>query len=337
MDIRKKYLLWMAGMAAAVLLFSIFALCAGQYHIDPVRVFQELTGRAPGGTADNVHTVLFNIRIPRILMTLIAGAGLASSGAAFQSLFANPLATPDTLGVANGASFGAVLAILMGFGAVEVQLMALAFGVLAVMLVFFVTRGMGQRNPSMLMVILAGIVISSLFSALVSLVKYVADPQDVLPVITFWLIGRFSEITRASMLMSVPLILAGCILIYLLRFRLNALSLSEDEAKALGVNLRLIRILVIAAAAMTTASVVSVCGVIGWVGLLVPHIARMLFGNDNRFIVPASILFGGLFMLVIDTIARCATTSEIPVSILTAVIGAPLFIILLRRTGGMRL
>ena len=324
-------------MAGAILVCSVAALCLGQFRISLSAVIQELFGPGPEGVKDNVHTVLFNIRIPRILMALAAGAGLASSGAAFQSLFANPLATPDTLGVANGASFGASLGILLGGGSVTVQLLALIFGACAVLLVFLVTRRMGQRQGSVLMIVLAGLVISSLFSALVSLVKYIADPQDVLPVITFWLLGRFSGITKASMLFGIPLILLGTLIVFFLRFRLNVLSLSEDEARSLGVNLKLIRILVIAAASMTTASVVSVCGVIGWVGLLIPHISRMLFGNDNRYVVPSSILSGALFMVIVDTLARCVTASEIPVSIVTAIIGAPVFILLLRKTGGIHL
>jgi len=335
MEQRRKFVIWCVVMLAAILAFGIVALCAGQFHIDVSRVFSELFGSTEA-VKDNVHTVIFNIRIPRILMALVAGAGLASSGAAFQSLFANPLATPDTLGVANGASFGAALGILLGFSGLEVQLSALAFGIVAVLLVYLVTKSRRSWRTSVLMLILAGMVISSLFSALVSLIKYVADPQDVLPVITFWLLGSFSGITKNNMLLSVPLILAGTALIFLLRFRLNVLSLPEEEARSLGINLRLVRILVVAAASLTTASVVSVCGVIGWVGLLIPHISRMLFGNDNRYVVPSSILSGGLFMLLVDTLARCVTSAEIPVSILTAVIGAPVFIILLRKTGGLR-
>lgn len=323
-------------MLLAILSFGLFALCAGQFQIDAGTVFAELFG-AGNAAQKNVHTVIFNIRIPRVLMALVAGAGLSASGAAFQSLFANPLATPDTLGVANGASFGAALGILLGGGGLAVQLSALGFGIVAVLLVYVVTRSRRSRRTSVLMLILAGMVISSLFAALVSLIKYVADPQDVLPVITFWLLGSFSGITKNAMLLSVPLILAGTVLIFLLRFRLNVLSLPEEEARSLGINLKLIRILVIAAAALTTASVVSVCGVIGWAGLLIPHISRMLFGNDNRYVVPSAILSGGLFMLLVDTLARCVSASEIPVSILTAVIGAPVFIILLRKTGGLRL
>ena len=338
MTLKRKFRITMIIIAAAILGVSLFAHCAGQFRISPDRVFAELFGLNSAQEAgDNVKTVLFNIRVPRILMALIAGAGMASSGAAFQSLFANPLATPDTLGVANGASFGACLGILLGGGSMEVQLLALAFGAAAVLLVFAVTRRMGTRHDSILMIILAGLVISSLFAALVSLIKYIADPQDVLPVITFWLLGRFSGVTKNSMLLGIPLILIGIVIIFFLRFRLNALSLPEEEAKSLGINLKLVRVLVIAAASMITASVVSVCGVIGWVGLLIPHISRMLFGNDNRYVVPSSLLCGALFMLVVDTIARCATGAEIPVSILTAIIGAPVFIVLLRKTGGLHL
>ena len=324
-------------MAGLILVCSLIALCMGQFRIEPSVVLKELftLGKAEG-VKDNIRTTLFNIRIPRICMSLVAGAGLAASGAAFQSLFSNPLATPDTLGVANGASFGAALGILLGGGWASVQGLALLFGIMAVVLVFAVTRGMRSGGPSILMLILAGMVISSLFSALVSLIKYVADPQDILPVITFWLMGRFSGVTRNSLLLSLPLIAGGILLIFLLRFRLNVLSLSTEEARSMGINLRLLRTLVISAAAMTTASVVSVCGVIGWVGLLIPHISRMLFGNDNRYVVPASILSGALFMLLVDTLARCANAAEIPVSILTAVIGAPVFILLLRRTGGLK-
>ena len=331
-----RFRICMIITAAVILAMFFAAICMGQFQISISQVFSEIFGRTAEGAKSNVHTVIFNIRIPRIVMALISGAGLAVSGAAFQSLFANPLATPDTLGVANGASFGAALGLLLGYGSFGVQVLALAFGIAAVALVFVVTRGLGKSSPSMIMLILAGLVISSLFAALVSLVKYVADPQDTLPAITFWLMGRFSNITKANMLLSIPFIAAGTILILLLRFRLNALSLSEDEAKAMGIDLKRVRIMVIIAASMTTAAVVSVCGVIGWVGLLIPHISRMLFGNDNRYVVPASLMFGAVFMLVIDTIARCVTAAEIPVSILTAVIGAPVFIILLRKTGGLK-
>ncbi|MBR4445598.1 MAG: iron ABC transporter permease [Solobacterium sp.] len=327
----RLYRLCMIAAIVCTAAFALAALCMGRYTIPLAEVFKEFFGG--GSEMANVHTVLFQIRIPRILLSILAGAGLAASGCAFQSLFGNPLATPDTLGIANGASFGAAAGILLGLQAIGVQTCALAAGLLAVVLVFAVTGG---KRSSMIMVVLAGMVISSLFSALVSLVKYVADPQDVLPVITFWLMGSLSSVTVKSLLYGAPFILTGIIILYLLRYRLNVLSLAEDEARALGVDLRLLRGLVIAASASITASVVALCGVIGWVGLLVPHIARMLFGNSNARILPASLVFGGLFLLCVDTAARCIAAAEIPVSILTAVIGAPVFILLLRKTGGIQ-
>ena len=320
--------------AAATLLLAFLALGLGRFSIPPgevLRILLPVGGEAPRATA---LTTVLSIRVPRILMALLCGAGLAASGAAFQALFANPLATPDTLGVASGASFGAAFAILLGMGSLGVQSTSLLMGLAAVGLVFVVSASRGGR--SMLMVILAGMVVSSLFSALVSLVKVVADPQDVLPTITFWLMGRLSGVTHKTLRLAAPLILSGLGVLFLLRFRLNALALPQDEARSLGLNLPRLRLAVILAGAAVTAAVVATCGVIGWVGLLVPHIARLCFGDDNRRVIPASILFGALFMLLVDTVARTASAAEIPVSILTAVIGAPVFILLLRKAGGIR-
>lgn len=311
------------------------AVTMGQYGITLKEVAATISPSLFSDTEVSavMKTVIWNIRIPRICLSLLAGAGLAVSGAAFQGLFANPLATPDTLGVATGASFGAVLGILFGFSGIGIQLTAMVMGIAAVAMAFSISRIKGFS--SMLMIVLAGMVISSLFSALVSLVKFAADPQDVLPSITYWLMGSFSSTTKEMLFIGAPLIIGGIVLIFFLRWKLNSMSLSEEEAKALGVPVRRIRILIIVASAMVTASVVSMCGQIGWVGLLIPHIAKMIFGTDNRSVVPASIVFGAVFMLVIDTAARCMTESEIPVSILTAVVGAPFFIILLRKTGGL--
>ncbi len=334
MNKNHRYHILMTVCIAALLAAVLAALCLGAFPITPSQVFGELFGQL--SDQKTVHTVIFNIRLPRVAMSIIAGAGLAAAGAAFQSLFANPLASPDTLGTANGAGFGAVLGILLGFSTLGLQLTGLLFGILAVLLVFLVTGGMKERmRGSMVTLILAGLVISSLFSALISLVKYTADPQDVLPVITFWLMGRFSSVTTSQLLTAAPFILAGILIIFLFRNRLNAVSLSEEEARSLGVHIKPARMILILASSMITASVVSTCGVIGWVGLLIPHIARMLLGNDNRRVVPASIVMGGLFLLIMDTIARCATASEIPVSILTAILGAPMFILILRKTGGI--
>lgn len=334
MKFSKKYRILMITGIIALILCGIIAICLGQFNIPIKAVVDELTG-VPSGVV-NAHSVIYKVRLPRVLLSMLAGAGLSIAGIAFQCMFSNPLATPDTLGAANGASFGAAFGILLGFNSTGIQLLALFFGMLAIGLVFVVTTSGNGTKRSMIMIILAGMVVSSMFQALVSMTKYVADPQDQLPEITFWLMGSFSNVNQKSLIMGAPLIIVGIIIIYLLRFRLNSLSLSEDEAKSLGINIPLVRSLVIITASMITASIVSISGVIGWVGLLVPHIMRMLLGNDNRRTVPACIVYGALFMLIVDTIARCATKAEIPVSILTSVIGAPVFVLLLRKTGGIK-
>lgn len=322
----------------SVIILPFIAITIGRF---PITLTQFLASLFPSCFPDvtvsqSVHTVIFNIRLPRIILSLLAGAGLSVAGAAFQALFSNPLATPDTLGVATGASFGAVIGILCKFPSWAIQLAALAAGILAVVLVYAVSAIKGQHGSSIIMIVLAGMVISALFSALVSLVKYVADPQDVLPAITFWLLGSLSGTTKLTLLQGAPFIVLGIVVIFFLRWKLNLMTLSEDEATSLGVPVKRIRLLVILGATMITAAVVSMCGLIGWVGLLIPHISRMAFGNNNKSVVPASIGLGAIFMLVIDTIARSVTGSEIPVSILTSIIGAPFFIILLRKTGGIQ-
>ena len=329
----RKYRVCMITGCIATLFLALIALCLGQYTIALQDVIKVLTLQEVDLV--NAETVIFNIRIPRILVSLIVGSGLASAGASFQALFSNPLATPDTLGCANGASFGAALGILLGLNALGIQISALIFGILAVVLVFVFTRY--RHANQIMMIILGGMVVSSLFSALVSLVKYVADPNDVLPVITFWLMGSFSNSTVRSLYTGVPMIILGMMILYLMRYRMNALSLKEEEAASLGINVRKNRMIVIVASSLITASVVSMCGVVGWVGLLIPHISRMLFGNNHTKVIPGCIVFGALFMLIIDTIARCMYQAEIPVSILTAIIGAPVFLLLLRKTGGIEI
>ena len=327
---KNRYSAVMTGTMIVLVIFALYALCIGQYSISFEDLIRALTGKQPPA---NVITVLFKIRLPRILVSIGAGAGLSAAGAAFQSMFANPLATPDTLGTSNGASFGAALAILLGLGTFGIQLSALLAGLLAIALVFVVS-GASKKNVSILTVVLSGMVISSLFSALVSFVKFVADPNDVLPVITYWLMGSFSSINLKSLYTGLPLILIGTVILYLIRYRMNVLSLSKEESISLGVNLPLIRTVIIVSSALVTASVTAMCGVISWVGILIPHIARMLVGNDNSRVIPCSIVCGSLFLLVIDTLARTIAISEIPVSILTSMIGAPVFIALLKKTGG---
>lgn len=324
-------LIFLLPFAAAVICIGI-----GRYNISPAESLGILLSLLTGREVDpQGWSVIYHVRLPRILLALSVGMGLSVSGASFQSLFSNPLATPDTLGVATGASFGAVLALLFTRNILVVQLAALFMGLTALAGTCLISRLNGKS--SILMVVLGGMVVSSLFQALVSLAKYVADPEEDLPAITYWLMGSMSRATYQGLAVGIPLILLGVAVLFLLRWRLNILSLQEDETKALGIDVKKLRLIVMAAATLVTAACVSLCGQVGWVGLLIPHAARMLYGSDNRKIIPVSIGLGSAFMVAIDTASRAATAAEIPVSILTAIIGAPFFIILLRKTGGARL
>lgn len=325
----RRFRLVMAGLVLLALAASLTALFAGRYGLPSSDI---LTALLHPETHSPAASVVWDVRVPRILLALLAGAGLAASGAAFQALFANPLAAPDTLGVATGASFGAVLGILWGWGAFAIQCLSVLSGLAAIALVVLVSRTRTGGGGSILMIVLAGMVVGALFTALVSLVKYAADPQDVLPSITFWLMGSMTGATTSAILTGLPLLIAGGLVLWLLRWRLNAATLPAEEAASLGINVPLLRAAVILAATLMTASVVSLCGLIGWVGLLVPHAARLIFGAGNDRVLPASMVLGGIFLLVIDTLARTMTESEIPVSILTALVGAPVFILLMRRT-----
>lgn len=312
---------------------AIICLGFGRYSITVRETIEVLLNGLKGNVDEGMtYSVIFNVRLPRIFLAMLVGSGLACAGAAFQGLFTNPMATPDTLGVASGASFGAVLAMMFDANLIVIQLMALVFGLLACYITYNISKLKGKS--SIVMIVLGGMVVSSLFQAFVSLAKYLADPQDKLPSITYWLMGSMSAASYHTLLLGGPFIIIGIVLIFALRWRLNILSLNEEEAKSMGINLKFMRILVIIAASLITSACVSMCGQVGWIGLLIPHIARMIMGSNNKTVIPVSISMGAVFMLIIDTFARSATSAEIPLSILTAIIGAPFFISLLRKTGG---
>ena len=275
-------------------------------------------------------SVPFAASLPERLITFRSvGAGLTCAGDTFQSLFSNPLATPDILGVTSGTCVGAILAIILSCSILETQLIALVFGLVSV---FFTLKIAGKNNSgSMVYLVLAGVIASSLFNAIGSLLKYTADPQDKLPEITYWLMGSFTSATYKKLIVGSPLILIGIAIIFLLRWRLNILSLSEDEAKSSGIDIKKTRMLFILASTVITASCVSMCGQVGWIGLLIPHCARMLVGSNNRYVIPISISLGACFMILIDTLSRTISVIELPLSILTAIIGAPVFISLLSK------
>ena len=309
---------------------GILCMCFGRMKLPVSDVINSICSIFTG-EIDNlqVYTVVVNLRLPRILMAIIVGAGLTCAGDTFQSLFSNPLATPDILGVTSGTCVGAILAIILSCSILETQLIALVFGLVSV---FFTLKIAGKNNSgSMVYLVLAGVIASSLFNAIGSLLKYTADPQDKLPEITYWLMGSFTSATYKKLIVGSPLILIGIAIIFLLRWRLNILSLSEDEAKSSGIDIKKTRMLFILASTVITASCVSMCGQVGWIGLLIPHCARMLVGSNNRYVIPISISLGACFMILIDTLSRTISVIELPLSILTAIIGAPVFISLLSK------
>ena len=307
-------------------------LCFGRMNVPVGEVLTALRTALTGESTSNVqnYSIVINLRLPRILMAIIVGAGLSCAGNTYQSLFSNPLATPDILGVTSGTCVGAILAIILSCSILETQLIALVFGLISVC---FTLKIAGKSDGrSMVYLVLAGTIASSLFNALGSLLKYTADPQDKLPEITYWLLGSFTSASYQKILIGCPLIVAGIIIIYLLRWRLNILSLSDDEARASGINIKQTRMLFIVASTLVTASAVSMCGQVGWIGLLIPHASRMLVGSNNRYVVPLSLSLGASFMILIDTLSRSISIIELPLSILTAIIGAPAFISLLNKT-----
>ena len=328
----KLSLSWRIFLLILPIVTGFVCLGIGRVPIPPAEVLAALTG-SPGVSVMTGMT-LWNLRLPRILLAALAGAGLSVAGCAFQSLFANPLATPDTLGVASGASFGAALGLLLGLPLLGMQLTALIMGGVAVALTWLAGTG---KSKGLSTVVLAGIMMGSLFNAMVSLVKFIADEESQLPAITYWLMGGLNNAAFETLLIGAPPILAGILLVYLLRWRMNLLPLSEDEARSSGVNIPLLRGTVVVCATMVTASCVSMCGQVGWVGLLVPHMCRMKFGSNHLSLLPASVSFGAAFLMIVDTVARSACPQEIPISILTAIIGAPFFIILMRKSGGWSL
>lgn len=276
---------------------------------------------------DTIDTIVFQVRLPRIIGGILVGASLSLSGAVYQGMFKNPLVSPDILGVSSGAAFGAALAIYLSFNTAGIQVTSFIFGLIAVGLVYLISTKI--KEEPIISLVITGVLVGSIFTALTSLIKYLADTEDKLPTITFWLMGSLSSISpRDIKVIAVPIIL-GIIPLFILRWKLNVLSLEEDEAKTLGLDTGKIRIIVIICSTLITAASVSVSGMIGWIGLVIPHLSRMIVGPDYRILIPTTLLLGSTYLLLIDNIARGLTTVEIPLGILTSLIGAPFFIFLL--------
>jgi iron complex transport system permease protein len=317
-------------MLPVVLFFGSFMI--GRYPVSPSDVMLAIGSvfvPIKANLDPTIYTVVWEIRLPRIIAAMIVGAALSISGAAFQGTFQNPLVSPDLLGVSSGAGFGAAVAILFSFSMLMIQTTAFLFGLVAVVLTYFLSKKF--KGNAILMMVLGGIAIAALFSAFISCIKYLADPDSKLPEIVYWLMGSLSAVSSRSLLMIVGPVFIGFSVLLLISWKINVLSMGDDEARALGVDTEKMRLLVILCCTLLTAASVSISGIIGWVGLVIPHAARMIVGPDHSKLLPASISLGSSFLLLVDNVCRSATSIEIPLGILTAIIGAPFLIYLLQK------
>nr|WP_232788151.1 iron ABC transporter permease [Mameliella alba] len=313
-------------LALALVLMAFGAVMVGPFGLSPGDVLRTLVGQGdPQATI-----VIWNIRLPRVAAALLVGAALAAAGASYQALFRNPLVSPDILGVSAGAGLGAVAGIFLSLPVAAIQASAFVGGMAAVGVVTLVAAAVRGADRTLTLV-LVGVVIGALAGAATSLLKVLADPYDQLPAITFWLLGSLASVTSADILPALPAVLVGLVPLALLRWQINVLSMGDEEARALGVEAGRTRFLVIAAATLVTASVTALAGVVGWVGLVIPHVARMLVGPGFGRLLPVSALIGAGYLLAVDTLARTIAPVEVPLGILTAVIGAPFFVVLLAR------
>lgn len=320
-----------AGLLALFAAAFVINLCVGRFSVPAGRALELIWL----GIADPTRElgaiderIVLLVRAPRVVLAALAGAGLALSGAALQGVFRNPLVSPDILGISQGAAFGGALGIMLGIWGLPLIAMVFISGMVALILVGMLSRINGRTET--VTVILCGLVVSSMFSAVVSLLQFVADPNTSLPAIVYWLMGSFATATWERTLIAAPGLTLGGALLWMLRFRLNILSLDEAEAQSLGANTTRERWLVFGLIAVIVGSQVAVSGIIGWIGIVIPHAARLLVGHDHRALLPAAVVLGAGFMVIIDTLARTATAAEIPLGVITALVGAPIFAVLLR-------
>lgn len=327
---KKTYGVILTFMILLLLALTIMAIGLGRYFISPIDVIKIIFSKIldiPQTWEKQAEGVVFTLRLPRILAALLVGAALSLSGASYQGVFKNPLVAPDMLGVSAGACVGASLAILFQSNQLVIQIAAFGGGIIAVMAATAIPRFI--RNNSMMTLVLAGVIVGGLMNSVLGLLKYLADPDTQLASITHWQLGSLSSIVWRDIIYAGPAIIVSMLVLLLIRWRINILSLGEDEAKTLGTNNKKSRGLVIFCATVLTASAVCISGTIGWIGLVIPHFGRMLVGPDNRKLLPVSAVLGAIFLLLIDTLARNLTSAELPLSILTGLIGAPFYFYLL--------
>lgn len=326
----RKELIFISISLLTLAALVLVSLGVGRYSISVSAILNYLFTDQPYDP--NLPIVLVNIRLPRIVGAIAVGGALSISGAAYQGMFRNPMVSPDILGVTSGAGFGAALGILLSVPVLVIQTFSFLGGIGAVLIAVSISKWIGKAHDRILVLVLSGMVISSLFGAMLSLLKYVADPDEKLPAITYWLMGSLASIRMDDLKVVIPIILAGALPLILVSWRINVLSFGEDEARSLGLNTGRLRVVIIVCASLITACIISVSGIVGWVGLIIPHLTRMLVGADHKILLPSSFLLGSIFLLIVDTVARTLASIEIPLGILTSVIGAPLFIYFLKKS-----
>jgi iron complex transport system permease protein len=330
---QNSYIVVVGSLIVLLLAALVISITAGRFSLPLPLIIEVLTAGNSRETNDSLiqaANILFIVRLPRIMLAILVGASLSLAGAAYQGIFKNPLVSPDILGVTHGAGTGAALGILLGIFTGGIQLISFCFGIGTVLIVLSLTKIFGGGRNATVILILTGTVMNAFFASIISFMKYIADADSKLPEIVFWLMGSFARSgnNRNVVIMFVIFIIAG-IPLFALRWWINVLSLGEDEAKSLGVNTKMLRSIIIISATLLTAASVCFCGTIQWVGLIIPHVSRLLTGPDNRRLLPVAAILGGLFMLVVDDFARAIIPGELPVGVLTAFIGAPLFLYML--------
>lgn len=330
----KGYRLFLAVLAAVLFFLTIISFNLGRFsRIELINIPKIIVNAIypvfPVTWTGVDESVVLNLRLPRILASVVVGASLAVSGATYQALFSNPVASSDSLGISSSAAFGAVLGILLNLNIVLVKGMSFIVGCISVFSIYYIALKMNNRKNMTVFLILVGMVISSLFGAMLSILKYVADPIDQLPKITYWLMGSMSNVRRSDISYCLLFFVIGMVPLFMLRWRLNLLNLSDSEAKSLGENINSLRLIAIICATLLTSSAVAMTGGISWIGLVIPHISRLLVGSDLRKLLPVSSFAGAIFLLLMDNIARTLTVYELPISILTSLFGAPVFFAIL--------
>ncbi len=329
---KRRYKLLLSTLILCIILLVIVSISLGRYSMTPKDVIMCFVERCKGNIYDEkMDSIVFFVRLPRIVASLLIGGALSLSGATYQSTFRNPLISPDLLGVSAGATVGAAIGIILGIGFYQLQVFAFLGGIFAVFLATMLTKILKDRSNMML--VLSGIIVSGLMSSVLGVIKFMASEETDLASIVFWQMGSLATIKVEQLVVVTPIIILCTIALILVSWRLNILSLGEDEALIVGINIPRLRAIAVICASLLTACSVSISGTIGWIGLVIPHFSRLLVGSDNTKLFPITVLMGGMFLLIIDTMARTLTSAEIPLSILSGLLGTPMYAWLLYRQG----